>query len=233
MRSPHRSFVGVAAALVALAVLAGQAPAAPLAEDPALKEIQALRKETWRWQRLMRVPLHAGRLPSRGHVQHLLSRLGAPLLAHRGTNRAPRRPQPGEAPFVALHPRARGPVERQHGEQLLRRPPDGHGLPARLGPGAPAPQGNREPLAPDRADLGRRARVPKRPRLQPLAEHVALLRPAVAADRGPDMSGPYGRPGGSAPMRRPALVVSRTSPLRLPAWAGRACPACGGGSPRP
>jgi len=54
MRSARRSFVG---AVAALAVFAGQASAAPLAEDPSLDKIQALRKETWRWQRLMQVPL--------------------------------------------------------------------------------------------------------------------------------------------------------------------------------
>jgi len=57
MSSSRRSFIAVAAALAALAIFAAQASAAPLADDPVLEEIQALRKETWRWQRLMRVPL--------------------------------------------------------------------------------------------------------------------------------------------------------------------------------
>ncbi|MBA2615752.1 MAG: transglycosylase family protein [Actinobacteria bacterium] len=58
MSSPRRSFIRVAAVLSLFAAFAAEAPAAPVtAEDPTIERIQALRKATWRWQRLMRVSL--------------------------------------------------------------------------------------------------------------------------------------------------------------------------------
>lgn len=58
MTSPRRSFIRVVAALSVLVAFAVEAPAAPVnPDDPTLERIQALRKETWRWERLMRVPL--------------------------------------------------------------------------------------------------------------------------------------------------------------------------------
>ena len=58
MTTPRRFFVRAAAALVAVGAIAADASAARLAaDDPTLKEIRTLRAETWRWQRLMRVPL--------------------------------------------------------------------------------------------------------------------------------------------------------------------------------
>lgn len=61
MTTLRRLSVRAAAPLVVAGAFAAAAPAAPAAlvdaDDPALKEIRALRVETWRWQRLMRVPL--------------------------------------------------------------------------------------------------------------------------------------------------------------------------------
>ena len=58
MTTPCRSFVRAAAVFVAAGTLAADVSAARVASDtPILTEIRTLRAETWRWQRLMRVPL--------------------------------------------------------------------------------------------------------------------------------------------------------------------------------
>jgi hypothetical protein len=58
MTTARRFFVRTAALCVAVGALAADASAARVAaDDPTLKEIRALRAETWRWQRLMRVTL--------------------------------------------------------------------------------------------------------------------------------------------------------------------------------
>jgi hypothetical protein len=70
MRTPARVLGPVAALALALLALPGTASAAPVTVTaPVLGEIRELRAETWRWQRLMKVPLtptrrHAERSPS-------------------------------------------------------------------------------------------------------------------------------------------------------------------------
>ncbi len=54
MRIPHRAALALAALVCSLAP---PAPALASETDPVLRQIQRLRQETWRWQRLMRVSL--------------------------------------------------------------------------------------------------------------------------------------------------------------------------------
>ncbi|HZC13828.1 MAG TPA: hypothetical protein VE270_07400 [Thermoleophilaceae bacterium] len=57
MHSPRRSFVCLALGAFALTATASATPATLADDVRVLERIQELRRETWRWQRLMRVPL--------------------------------------------------------------------------------------------------------------------------------------------------------------------------------
>src|SRR6185437_14753530 len=78
---------------------------------------------------------------------------------------------------VALHPPVRRIVERLR-LSLLRRAPDGHGVPAHLRDRAVPGEGHRRPLDAAGADVGRRARLSDTWILA-LAQHRALLRVAM------------------------------------------------------
>src|SRR5439155_16303401 len=94
--------------------------------------------------------------------------------ARGGQDTTPRREPAAQAP-VALHPSLRGLVDGSE-PALLRRTPDGPGVPAHVRPNPARPQGHGEPLDAARADVGCRAGAPCRPGVLSLAEHGALLR---------------------------------------------------------
>src|SRR4051812_42725732 len=101
------------------------------------------------------------------------------LLAAAGALRQPARGASAAQERVALHPSLRGQLERLR-RPVLGRAADGPRLHAHLRAELPAAQGLGEPLDAARADVGRRARPPQRPRLHALAEHRSLLRSASA-----------------------------------------------------
>jgi transglycosylase-like protein len=65
MRTPGRLLCRVGVLVCSLAVFSPEASGAVDAPAPIVEEIQSLRGETWRWQRLMRVPLS----PTRYHAE--------------------------------------------------------------------------------------------------------------------------------------------------------------------
>ena len=181
---------GVATMVLAFAAFAAAQPPLPneaRAEHrqlAVLDQIERYQAETWRWQRLMRLPktpMGDAARHTAGHAYRVWVLGLWRERARRARRRAHRPPDPS---CLALHPPARGPVVREHGQRLLRRPADGSRLPAALRPRAPAPEGNGGPLDAARADLGGRARAPERPWLPPLAGHGPTLRAHLAAPPG-------------------------------------------------
>ena len=111
----------------------------------------------------------ARRLPRAEESTTRSTSVGPRSLASQGAHgRAPGR-APAAPRRLALHPplRAQSHAGLAHADRqrLLRRAADGHRLPARVRRRAPAPQGHGGPLDAGRADVGRRARAQKRPRL--------------------------------------------------------------------
>ncbi len=150
-----------------------------------LDQIDDLRTETWRWQRLTMAPRtptnyserETSSLSYRTWVRGLWRARAA--AAERRAMTPPRRAQ-----WLCIHRH-----ERHPGQGWRTRTGNGYygGLQmdldfqraVRRRPAAA--EGHRGPLVADRADLGGRAGLSQRPRLPPLAEHRPLLRAHLAA----------------------------------------------------
>src|SRR5918992_4415152 len=111
--------------------------------------------------------------------------LDAEGVARPRPTRAPARREAAAPARVAVHQAVREPppsgLGDEDGQRLLRWASDGPRLPAPVRPVSPPPQGHRRPLERPRADVGRRAGVPRRSRLLPLAQLGVGLRPDVKA----------------------------------------------------
>src|SRR5207248_5294342 len=116
-------------------------------------------------------------LPTRSEPP--LPALGPQPLARAGGADAAAGAPPAEPRRLALHPSLRSLVARRR-RPVLRRPADGRLVPAPLCAEAVPAQGHGRPLDAARADLGGGAGPQKRGRLQPVAEHGAALRRALA-----------------------------------------------------
>ena len=114
MPSPCRFSVCLAAALCALAAAAPATPASVADETRTLQRIQELRRETWRWQRLMRVSLtrttyHAERATPRFRRWALTLWTKRAAAARRAAHDPPRR-----AAWLCIH-RREGPWNARTG----------------------------------------------------------------------------------------------------------------------
>src|SRR6266540_1519109 len=152
-------------------------------QDPDLveRELQKIigryRRKVWHWQRVMGHRLTRTAAESAARPRRPRSRLAA----RRDADVVARAASPARG-SVALHPTLRGRVVEGLGGAVLRRPADGSRFPANLRPLPAAEEGHGRALDSARADVGGGACAPCGTRVLSLAEHGAVLRPALGLD---------------------------------------------------
>ena len=129
----------VVACALCIGLGASAQPTAATASSTRVAQLEAIdefRTETWRWQSLMRKPRTPTQFAERrtsdtAYLRWVRQPLGASRRARRAPGRASAAPRP-----VALHPPLRAQPAQgwrdAHRQRVLRRPADGHRLPAHL-----------------------------------------------------------------------------------------------------
>ena len=176
-----RLLVVAGAICIGLAAFAGTTSATASSTRVAqLEAIDEFRSETWRWQSLMRKPRTPTLFTERRTSDAAYLRWVRGLWQRRAA-RAERQAKhpPHRAQWLCIHRYERNPAQgwRTHtGNGYFGGLQMDIDFQRDVRPRAAAPEGDREQVDAGRADVGRRAGVPQRARLLPLAEHRPLLR---------------------------------------------------------
>ena len=189
-----------------------------------VKQIRHYRRATWHWQSVMgvkrtRANRTAERDPSRKFklwVRNLWKQR-----AKRARTSAVRVPH--KSGWLCIH-RYEGAWNSATGNGYYGGLQMDIELPAAVRAAPASQEGHREQLDAARADVGRRARTPERPRLLPVAQHGALLRPDLVSPHGPRLTSdqtlaqrPAAQEEGSREARRPRGQGRSRGRVRAPA----------------